>query len=89
MLDAYAGSGTTGHAVLQLNREEDAGERRFILVEMEPSIAREIAAPRLRRAIEGYAWTDQRGKVHREEGLGGGVRFCELGAVLDAPSEWR
>ncbi len=81
VLDSFAGSGTTGHAVLQLNQEDD-GKRRVILVEIEPSIAREITALRLRRAIEGYEWSGQRGKVHRQEGLGGGFRFCELGPTL-------
>lgn len=81
VLDSFAGSGTTGHAVLQQNAE-DGGRRRFILVEMEPSIARQIAAPRLQRAIEGYEWRDPRGKVNRQEGLGGRFCFCELCTML-------
>ena len=81
VLDSFAGSGTTGHAVLQLNKEDD-GNRRFILVEIEPSIARETTAVRLRRAIEGYEWIGQRGKVNREQALDGGFRFCELGPTL-------
>jgi adenine-specific DNA-methyltransferase len=81
ILDSFAGSGTTGHAVLKLN-QEDGGNRRFILVEMEPEIARTIASERLKRAIEGYEWEGQRGKVNKEEGLGGGFRFCELGPTL-------
>ncbi len=81
VLDSFAGSGTTGHAVLQLN-QEDGGNRRFILVEMEPDIARNITAERLRRVIEGYTWTDQRGNEKREEGLGGGLSFCALGPTL-------
>jgi adenine-specific DNA-methyltransferase len=52
VLDSFAGSGTTGHAVLQLNKE-DGGNRRFILIEMEPEICRNITAERLRRVIEG------------------------------------
>jgi adenine-specific DNA-methyltransferase len=56
VLDSFAGSGTTGHAVLQMN-EEDRGNRRFILVELEQHIARTITAERLRRAIEGYEFT--------------------------------
>lgn len=81
ILDSFAGSGTTGHAVMHLNRE-DGGDRRFILVEMEPQIARTITAERLRRAIQGYEWQGQRGQVNRQEGLGGGFRFCELGPTL-------
>ena len=52
VLDSFAGSGTTGHAVLQLNKE-DGGNRRFILIEMEPEICRNITGERLRRVIEG------------------------------------
>jgi len=72
VLDSFAGSGTTGHAVLQLNRE-DGGNRRFILVEMEQEICRRITAERIRRVIGGYG--------HRE-GLGGGFRYCTLGEPL-------
>ncbi len=53
ILDSFAGSGTTGHAVLAQNRE-DGGNRQFILVELEPEIAREITAVRLQRVCEGY-----------------------------------
>lgn len=56
VLDSFAGSGTTGHAVLQTNKE-DGGNRRFILVELEQDIARAITAERLRRAVEGYGFT--------------------------------
>lgn len=51
MLDSFAGSGTTGHTVLQANEHDDGG-RRFILVELEPSIARTVTAERLRRVIQ-------------------------------------
>lgn len=89
VLDSFAGSGTTGHAVLQLNRE-DGGNRRFILVEMDPVIARDITARRLQRAIEGYRWEGQKGKVNQELGLGSGFRYCELGETLfDAAGQLR
>ena len=81
VLDSFAGSGTTGHAVLQLNKE-DGGNRRFILVEMESTIAQNIAAERLKRAIVGYQWTGQRGRIKAVDGLGGGFRFCILGEPL-------
>jgi site-specific DNA-methyltransferase (adenine-specific)/adenine-specific DNA-methyltransferase len=77
ILDSFSGSGTTGHAVLQLNKK-DGGNRRFILVEMEPNIAREITAERVRRVAQGY--TNAKGE--KVEGLGGGFRFCELGEPL-------
>lgn len=81
ILDSFAGSGTTGHAVLEINTKSKSG-RRFILVEMDPNIAQKITAERLRRVSLGYEWKDQKGNPHYEEGLGGGFRFCELGPTL-------
>lgn len=54
VLDFFAGSGTTGHAVLKLN-EEDGGNRRFILcTNDENNIASEVCYPRIARVIKGY-----------------------------------
>lgn len=79
ILDSFAGSGTTGHAVLDLNKQ-DGGNRRFILVEVEEEIARDVTAERLRRVIDGY---DKGGNPEKPvEGLGGGFRFCHLGVPL-------
>ena len=72
VLDSFAGSGTTGHAVLAQNKA-NGGDRRFILVEMDPKICREVTAERLKRVIEGYG---------NEEPLGGGFRYCTLGEPL-------
>ena len=77
ILDSFAGSGTTGHAVLQLNKK-DGGNRRFIVVEVEPQIARDLTANRVRRIAQGY--TSAKGE--QVEGLGGGFRFCEVGEPL-------
>lgn len=77
VLDSFAGSGTTAHAVLKLNKE-DGGNRRFILVEMEPKVAREITSECVRRVAQGY--TNAKGE--HVEGLGGGFRYCELGEPL-------
>ena len=77
ILDSFAGSGTTAHAAIKLNAE-DGGNRRFILVEMDPAIARPITAERVRRVAEGY--TNAKGE--QIEGLGGGFRFCALGSPL-------
>lgn len=60
----------------------DSGQRRFILVEIEADIARDITAERLRRVIEGYDWRDQRGNVRHKAGLDGGFRYCTLGPPL-------
>ncbi|MGU9977260.1 MAG: site-specific DNA-methyltransferase, partial [Candidatus Oxydemutatoraceae bacterium WSBS_2016_MAG_OTU14] len=51
ILDSFAGSGTTAHATLALNKE-DGGNRKFILVECE-DYANKIAAERIRRVIKG------------------------------------
>ena len=77
VLDSFAGSGTTGHAVLAMNKAR-GGKRRFILVEMDKRIAVEVTSQRLRRVIEGYA--DAAGKAI--EGLGGGFRYCTLGSPI-------
>ena len=53
ILDSFAGSGTTGHAVMKMNHA-DRQDRRFILVEMKQSIARNITCERVRRVAEGY-----------------------------------
>jgi adenine-specific DNA-methyltransferase len=71
ILDSFAGSGTTAHAVLNINKA-DGGNRRFILVEME-DYAENITAERVRRVIDGYADV---------EGTGGSFRFYELGEPL-------
>ena len=78
ILDSFAGSGTTGHAVLALNKN-DAGNRRFILVEMEEAIAANVAVKRLKMAVEGYENKRNGDKV---DGLGGGFRFCRLDQPL-------
>ena len=79
ILDSFAGSGTTGHAVLKLNQaSSDHTLRRFILVEIEPKIARDVTAERVRRAAEGYT----NAKGGSVESIGGSFRFCELGEPL-------
>jgi len=75
VLDSFAGSGTTAHAVLNMNKR-DGGHRRFILVETE-NYAESITAERVRRVITGYG----EGKK-AVEGTGGGFSFYELGAPL-------
>ena len=83
VLDAFAGSGTTGHAVLAQNKL-DGGSRRFICIEMDESICRNVTVPRLRRVIDGYqpASVARQGETNRVSGLGGGFRFCRLGIPL-------
>lgn len=75
VLDSFAGSATTAHAVLKLNAE-DGGNRRFILCEM-MDYAETITAERVRRAMDGYG--EDKAKT---EGLGGSFEYLELGEPL-------
>jgi site-specific DNA-methyltransferase (adenine-specific)/adenine-specific DNA-methyltransferase len=73
VMDSFSGSGTTGHAVLKQNAE-DNGNRRFILVEMDEHIASNVTAERVRRVSNGYT----NAKNQQIQGLGGGFQFCRL-----------
>ena len=69
ILDFFAGSGTTGHAVLQLNKE-DKGNRKFILcTNNESRICEEVTYPRIEKVIKGYK---KYGNGEKVEGLRGG-----------------
>lgn len=76
VLDPFAGSGTTGHAVLELNAESDA-HRRFILIEQGNTekgdhYAKTLTADRLKRVLTGQ-WASG-----KRTPLPGGFRFIEL-----------
>lgn len=75
ILDSFAGSGTTAHAIFKQNLE-DGGDRRFILVEMNEGISNDVTAKRVRHVSEGYV--DSKGT--KIKGLGGGFQFCRLSA---------
>jgi len=75
VLDSFAGSGTTGHAVMKQNAA-DGGTRRFILVEVDEGIARNVTSERVKRAAGGYS----NSKDRAIEALGGGFQFCRLSA---------
>lgn len=78
ILDSFAGSGTTAHAVLQLNKE-DGGNRKFILVECEDYVDK-ITGERIRRVIKGIPSTKDK---NLQEGLGGSFSYYELGEELE------
>jgi site-specific DNA-methyltransferase (adenine-specific)/adenine-specific DNA-methyltransferase len=80
ILDSFAGSGTSGHAALKLRAK--GVDCRFILIEMDAAIARDIASERLRRVIDGYDREKRDGSLEHVFGLGGGFRFCTLGEPL-------
>jgi adenine-specific DNA-methyltransferase len=71
VLDSFAGSGSTAHAVLNLN-QADGGNRKFILIEME-DYAETITAERVKRVINGYGKT---------AGMEGGFDYYKLGERL-------
>ncbi|MFA6161211.1 MAG: site-specific DNA-methyltransferase [Patescibacteria group bacterium] len=68
ILDSFAGSGTTAHAVLKLNKS-DEGSRKFVLIEMDDKVAKDITAERVKRAIKQYDYKD-------------GFEYCELSKPL-------
>ncbi|MGA7723434.1 MAG: site-specific DNA-methyltransferase [Ignavibacteriaceae bacterium] len=80
ILDSFAGSGTTAHAVLDLNKE-DTGNRKFILVQMpentetepEKNICKNITRERIKKAIEKYDYKS-------------GFKYLRVGIPLDAES---
>ena len=68
ILDSFAGSGTTAQAVLDLNNN-DSGNRKFIMVEMEDIVVKNITAERVKRVIKKYDYKD-------------GFEYCELDKPL-------
>jgi adenine-specific DNA-methyltransferase len=91
VLDSTAGSGTTAHAVLELNKE-DGGNRKFILVQQpfdtkenekeKFNICEQITAERVRRVIKGYSFKTQTGKTEKVAGLGGEFAYVRVGEKL-------
>lgn len=75
ILDSFAGSGTTAHAVLNMNKA-DGGNRKFILIEM-MDYADSITAERVKRVIQGYG-EDKKAVP----GTGGNFSYYELGEPL-------
>ncbi len=81
VLDSFAGSGTTAHAVLELNKE-DGGNRKFILVEQE-DYANTITAERVRRVIKGVKTAKNE---NLKKGTGGSFSYFELGKEIEMES---
>ena len=77
ILDSFAGSGTTAHAVLALN-QEDGRDRRFVLIECE-DYADSVTAKRVRRVIKGVPSARD---ASLKAGLGGTFSYFELGAPM-------
>ena len=79
VLDSFAGSGTTAHSVLNLNK--DGGTRKFILIEME-KYANTITAERVKRVIKGYGNSKNSTTKKITEGSGGSFNYYQLGEPL-------
>ncbi len=83
ILDFFAGSGTTGHAVLELNKDDD-GQRQFILcTNNENKIAEEVCYPRVKKVITGYK--DSKGD--KTVGLGGNLKYFRTDFVDADPTD--
>jgi adenine-specific DNA-methyltransferase len=76
VLDYFAGSGTTGHAVMKLNAEDD-GRRRFILVEM-GAYFDDVLLERIRRVMYSFAWKDGAPAMDEAGGYQGLVRYQRI-----------
>ena len=79
ILDSFAGSGTTAHAVLAMNKRDSNSNRKFILVECE-DYADTITAERVRRVINGVPSSKDK---NLKSGIGGSFTYCTLGEPLD------
>lgn len=83
ILDFFAGSGTTGQAVLELNKQ-DGGGRRFILcTNNENNICDEVCYPRVKKVISGYKGA----KDSDVKGLGGSLKYFKTKFVKDASNK--
>jgi adenine-specific DNA-methyltransferase len=83
ILDFMAGSGTTAHAVLELNKE-DGGNRQFILcTNNENNICTDVCYPRIEKIINGY----KNSKGEKEEGLGGNLKYFKTDFVDAEPTD--
>jgi adenine-specific DNA-methyltransferase len=74
ILDFFAGSGTTAHAVMSLNKE-DNGKRKFILIEMADYFDK-VLVPRLKKMAFSFKWKD--GKAQDSDGIGIFFKYYEL-----------
>lgn len=83
VLDFMAGSGTTGHAVLEMNKE-DKGNRQFILcTNNENNICTDVCYPRIKKIIKGY----KNSKKENIEGLTGNLKYYTCGFIEAEPTD--
>ena len=80
IIDFFAGSGTTAHAVMKLNKE-DGGKRKFIIVEMADYFDT-IIIPRIKKVVYSFNWQD--GKPQDKDGAGGFFKYQVLEQYEDS-----
>ena len=82
ILDFFAGSGTTGHATLELNKD-DGGTRKFILcTNNESGISEDVCYPRIEKIIKGYSYSKK-----SIGGLGGNLKYFKTTFVPAEPTD--
>ncbi|NLY05090.1 DNA methyltransferase [Candidatus Sordicultor fermentans] len=74
VLDYFAGSGTTAHAVINLNRQ-DNGKRKYILVEMADYFDT-VLMPRIKKVVFSDKWKD--GKMQNGQGISHFIKYYSL-----------
>ncbi len=79
IVDYFAGSGTTAHAVINLNRE-DGGKRKYILVEMGEYFDT-VLKPRIQKVVYSKDWKD--GKPVSREGISHMFKYMKLESYED------
>lgn len=84
ILDFFAGSGTTGHAVINLNREENESNRKYILVEMGEYFDT-VTKPRIKKVVFSPDWKDGK-PTNRTSGVSQIVKYMRLESYEDALS---
>jgi len=82
ILDYFAGSGTTAHATISLNREDD-GKRKYILVEM-GEYFESVLKPRIMKVVYSKDWKD--GKPVSREGVSHMFKYMRLDGIPVLPS---
>ncbi|MGG3691790.1 site-specific DNA-methyltransferase [Heyndrickxia ginsengihumi] len=81
IIDFFAGSGTTGHAVIELNREDkEEGKRKYILVEM-GEYFETVTKPRIQKVIYSKDWNN--GKPVSREGISQIFKYIRLESYED------
>ena len=77
ILDFFAGSGSTGHAILELNNDNENKNHFILVTNNENQICEEVCYPRLKMAVSGYETT----KKEKINGLGGSIKYYRTAFV--------